>query len=185
MEGDRERGSEERGGSLRMAGATAYEGTARAEGADTVVGCRAEAARGGGNMAAGQSVSNRRAERSSYAESRARRHGDGVSAPLSYAPSSRGGGHAHPPSGYSGGRARHDVRCPRSRWVPWSTVSSTSSPSLSIPLVSSHAFTGGSSRRPTGNSRAKVGGRGRRESTPQPTPGREIGAGPSESASAF
>lgn len=67
-EGGREGGSDERGGSLRMAGATVYGGdaapTARTEGADTA---EAEAARGGSNMAAGQSVSNRRAKRSFYA----------------------------------------------------------------------------------------------------------------------
>lgn len=68
-----------------MARATAYEGAAaaaattaaaRTEGADTATAEPSEAARGGGNMAAGQSVSNRRAERSSYAVTwRARRHG--------------------------------------------------------------------------------------------------------------
>lgn len=116
--GSRERGSEERGGSLRMAGATAYEGAARAEGADTVVGRRAGAARGGGNMAAGQSVSNRRAERSSYAESRARRRTATYnSAPLRTVTlrplavvDTRGHAHHHPrraPSGLWRPRAPH------------------------------------------------------------------------------
>lgn len=77
-ESESERGSKKRDGSLRMAGATAYEGTARAPTPSVV---ESEQHGGGGNMAAGQSVSNRRAERSSYAESRSRRHGDG-SVPL-------------------------------------------------------------------------------------------------------
>lgn len=134
----------------------------------------------GGNMAAGQSVSNRRDERSSYAESRrayARRRYRSDSAtllrPLAVVSP---GTHAPPRELHRNiwrGRAPRRVLSPR--WVPWSTVSSSSSlpsPSLSIPPVSSRAFTGGSSRRPTtDNSRAKVGERDSREKGGSPPPG--------------